>query len=166
MLLDYCPLATIIPLGATMPTSPRTLNRQQSRRLDQRAMGEYGIPGLVLMENAGRGVAERLALLGITAPVAICCGKGNNAGDGFVIARHLDLRGYAVRVLLCGDPAEFAATRRSTSALSNGRSCRSMASARGTTRPAGRRLWPELRGSSTPCWAPARRASPVRRWTR
>jgi NAD(P)H-hydrate epimerase len=70
-------------------------------------MEEYGISGLVLMENAGRGVAERLALLGIAGPVAICCGKGNNAGDGFVIARHLDLRGYAVRVLLCGDPAEL-----------------------------------------------------------
>ncbi len=90
-----------------MPTSPRTLNRQQSRRLDQRAVEEYGISGLVLMENAGRGVADLLTLLGITGPVAICCGKGNNAGDGFVIARHLDLRGYAVRVLLCGDPAEL-----------------------------------------------------------
>jgi NAD(P)H-hydrate epimerase len=70
-------------------------------------MDEYGIPGLVLMENAGRGVVDRLAWLGITDPVAICCGRGNNAGDGFVIARHLDLRGYAVRVLLCGDPAEL-----------------------------------------------------------
>ena len=59
------------------------------------------------MENAGRGVADRLTLLGIGGPVAICCGKGNNAGDGFVIARHLDLRGYPVRVLLCGDPDEL-----------------------------------------------------------
>jgi NAD(P)H-hydrate epimerase len=90
-----------------MTAPARTLNREQSRRLDQRAMEEYGIPGLVLMENAGRGVADRLALLGITGPVAICCGKGNNGGDGFVIARHLDLSGYAVRVLLCGDPAEL-----------------------------------------------------------
>ena len=90
-----------------MSALTRTLDRQQSRRLDQRAMEEYGISGLVLMENAGRGVADRLTSLGIAGPVAICCGKGNNAGDGFVIARHLDLRGYAVRVLLCGDPAEL-----------------------------------------------------------
>jgi NAD(P)H-hydrate epimerase len=39
--------------------------------------------------------------------VAVCCGKGNNAGDGFVIARHLDLRGYEPRVLLWADPAEL-----------------------------------------------------------
>jgi NAD(P)H-hydrate epimerase len=70
-------------------------------------MDEYGISGLVLMENAGRGVADRLASLGIGGPVAICCGKGNNAGDGFVISRHLDLRGYPVRVLLCGEPDEL-----------------------------------------------------------
>jgi NAD(P)H-hydrate epimerase len=70
-------------------------------------MEEYGISGLVLMENAGRGVADRLTSLGISGPVAICCGKGNNAGDGFVIARHLDLRGYAVRVLLCGDAGDL-----------------------------------------------------------
>ena len=90
-----------------MSTVARTFNRQQSRRLDQRAIEEYGMSGLVLMENAGRGVADQLTLLGISGPVAICCGKGNNAGDGFVIARHLDLRGDAVRVLLCGDPAEL-----------------------------------------------------------
>ncbi len=40
-------------------------------------------------------------------PVAICCGKGNNAGDGFVIARHLDLRGHPVRVLLWAEPEEL-----------------------------------------------------------
>ena len=86
---------------------PRTITRQQSRRLDQRAMEEYGLPGLVLMENAGRGVADRLCGLGIAGPVVIACGKGNNAGDGLVIARHLDLRGYAVRVLLWADPADL-----------------------------------------------------------
>ena len=80
-------------------TTP-TLNRSQVRQLDRRAMDEYGMSGLVLMENAGRGVADKLCELGIAGPVVICCGKGNNAGDGFVIARHLDLRGHAVRVLL------------------------------------------------------------------
>jgi NAD(P)H-hydrate epimerase len=85
-----------------------TLNREQSRKLDRLALEEYGIDGLVLMENAGRGVADKLCELGIAGPVVICCGKGNNAGDGFVIARHLDLRGHSVRVLLWADPGELA----------------------------------------------------------
>jgi NAD(P)H-hydrate epimerase len=71
-------------------------------------MAEYGLPGIVLMENAGRGVAEVLKGLGAAGPVAICCGKGNNGGDGFVIARHLDLAGIAVKVLLWADAAELA----------------------------------------------------------
>ena len=58
---------------------------------------------LVLMENAGRGIADVLCGLGIAGPVAICCGRGNNGGDGFVVARHLDLRGHPVRVLLLGE---------------------------------------------------------------
>ena len=83
---------------------PHALNRSQSRQLDRRAMEEYGISGLVLMENAGRGVADKLCELGVAGPVVLCCGRGNNGGDGFVIARHLDLRGYAVRVLVWADP--------------------------------------------------------------
>jgi NAD(P)H-hydrate epimerase len=85
----------------------RTIDRAQSRRLDRRAMEEYGISGLVLMENAGRGVADTLCGLGIDGPVAICCGKGNNAGDGFVIARHLDLRRHEVHVLLWAEPSQL-----------------------------------------------------------
>jgi NAD(P)H-hydrate epimerase len=88
-----------------MPLRPIT--RDQSRRIDRRAIEEYGLPGLVLMENAGRGVADLLQKLGISGPVVICCGKGNNAGDGFVIARHLDLRGYAVRVFVWADANEL-----------------------------------------------------------
>jgi NAD(P)H-hydrate epimerase len=89
------------------PMTNKTLTREQSRRVDRVAAEEFGISGLVLMENAGRGVADVLCRLGITGPVAICCGKGNNAGDGFVVARHLDLRGHAVRVLLWAEPAEL-----------------------------------------------------------
>jgi len=70
-------------------------------------MDQYGISSIVLMENAGRGVADTLCHLGIAGPVVICCGKGNNAGDGFVIARHLEIRGYPVRVLLWADPQEL-----------------------------------------------------------
>ena len=81
-----------------------TLSREAARELDRRAVDEYGMTGLMLMENAGRGVADRLCELGISGPVVICCGQGNNGGDGFVVARHLDLRGYVVRVLLFADP--------------------------------------------------------------
>jgi NAD(P)H-hydrate epimerase len=59
------------------------------------------------MENAGRGCVDVLQRLGIPGPVVVLCGKGNNAGDGFVIARHLQLRGHECRVLLLAPPAEF-----------------------------------------------------------
>jgi NAD(P)H-hydrate epimerase len=94
-----------------MPLEPHvklpSVTRDQSRLIDRRATDQYGIPGLVLMENAGRGVADVLEGLGIAGPVVICCGKGNNAGDGFVVARHLDLRGHVARVLVWADPSEF-----------------------------------------------------------
>lgn len=83
-----------------------TLTRQQSRAIDTAAINEYGIPGMVLMENAGRGVVELLldwdrTLNDRAAPaVVILCGKGNNAGDGFVIARHLEIHGARPRVIL------------------------------------------------------------------
>ena len=83
------------------------LTREQARELDRRAIQEFGVPGVVLMENAGRGMAELLRSLGIDGLVVLCCGKGNNGGDGFVIARHLDNAGVRVRVLLFGDPAQL-----------------------------------------------------------
>ncbi len=83
------------------------LTREQVRDVDRRAVADYGMTGLVLMENAGRGCADLLCQQGTDGPVVVCCGKGNNGGDGFVIARHLDLRGFDTRVLLFGDPAEL-----------------------------------------------------------
>jgi len=80
------------------------LTRNQIREVDRRAIEVYGMSGLVLMENAGRGCVDQLCSLDIDGPVAICCGRGNNAGDGFVMARHLLLRGYEARVLVVGDP--------------------------------------------------------------
>ena len=81
------------------------LTRQQVRDVDERAMSEYGIPGVVLMENAGRGCAELLGQLGINGRVVVCCGKGNNGGDGFVIARHLENAGHAVEIASAVDTA-------------------------------------------------------------
>src|SRR5579871_2949867 len=69
------------------------LSRDQARDLDCRAIDGLGMPGVVLMENAGRNIAELARSLGAAGPVAICCGPGNNGGDGFVMARHLDNAG-------------------------------------------------------------------------
>lgn len=84
------------------------LSRAEVRELDRHAIEDLGLPGAVLMENAGRGAAELLLRLGVHAPVAICCGKGNNGGDGFVIARHLHNHGISVRLLLFARPGELA----------------------------------------------------------
>jgi NAD(P)H-hydrate epimerase len=84
-----------------------TISREQAQQLDRRAVEDYGMVSVMLMENAGRGVADQLCKLGIVGTVAICCGRGNNGGDGLVIARHLDLRRQPVRVLFFCDPAEL-----------------------------------------------------------
>src|SRR5438132_2863292 len=83
------------------------LSRDEVRAVDRWAIEELGVPGVVLMENAGRGAAELLLALGIHGRVAVCCGKGNNGGDGFVIARHLAIYNVPVEVLLFARPEEF-----------------------------------------------------------
>lgn len=78
--------------------------------MDRRAVADFGMPSLLLMENAGRAVAERalarLAATGTRASrVCILCGRGNNGGDGFVAARHLRNAGVEVECILAGDAA-------------------------------------------------------------
>lgn len=78
--------------------------------MDAIAIHDLGIPGVVLMENAGRNAADRVVdlLRSRSADrVAIFAGPGNNGGDGFVIARHLLNRGVDVRVFLVGDAARL-----------------------------------------------------------
>ena len=91
---------------------PIRLSRQQSRAVDRIAIERYGLSGLVLMENAGRGTAElllhKIEESETAGPIVICCGKGNNAGDGFVIARHLAINGQDVFLLLFSPPGELA----------------------------------------------------------
>lgn len=84
----------------------RSLTRTEVREVDRAAIEDFGVPGVVLMENAGAGTARLLESLGITGPVAIACGKGNNGGDGFVIARHLAVAGHAVRIMLACQPED------------------------------------------------------------
>ncbi len=82
-----------------MPVPLPPLSREQSRQVDQVAIEQYGMSGLVLMENAGRGAAELINRLIPTGPITILCGQGNNAGDGYVIARHLELLDRDVQVI-------------------------------------------------------------------
>ena len=80
------------------------LTREEARALDRRAMEVFGVPGIVLMENAGRAMAELLLVLGVHGRVVVACGKGNNGGDGLVVARHLDIAGVPVHIVLFDDP--------------------------------------------------------------
>ena len=82
------------------------LTRQQVREVDRRAIEDYGIPGIVLMENAGINasaavldvIIDELGLHPMEGTVSIVCGGGNNGGDGYVMARHLHIWGVAVEV--------------------------------------------------------------------
>jgi len=85
----------------------KSLTRAEVREIDRLAAAEYGLPGIVLMENAGANAARLLAARGVAGPVTVVCGPGNNGGDGFVIARHLELHGCAVRLLLACDVDHF-----------------------------------------------------------
>lgn len=88
---------------------------EEMQRLDRLAMDQLGIPGVVLMENAGLQVVKLIGdLLGSIKGkrVTIFAGKGNNGGDGFVIARHLLNMGAEVKVMLFGEPAEVSGDAR------------------------------------------------------
>jgi NAD(P)H-hydrate epimerase len=87
---------------------PLVLSRDEVRRVDELAVHTYGMSSLVLMENAGRGVVDvLLAHDRDSGRVVILCGKGNNGGDGFVIARHLAIRGVRSTVVLLGGSGEL-----------------------------------------------------------
>jgi NAD(P)H-hydrate epimerase len=84
------------------------LNRTQLREIDRLAVERYKIPGVVLMENAARAVADTaMQMLGSPGDVLIVCGGGNNGGDGLAAARHLHNRGCSVRIFLTIDPNRF-----------------------------------------------------------
>ncbi|MBD3218818.1 MAG: NAD(P)H-hydrate dehydratase [candidate division Zixibacteria bacterium] len=84
----------------------KIVTAKQMQEIDKTAIEERGIPGLELMENAGRGIAEYLYDISdndvSTKNVAVICGKGNNGGDGFVVGRYLSEWGAAVNFYLLG----------------------------------------------------------------
>ena len=86
------------------------LTRAQVREIDRRAIEEYHIPGIVLMENAARAATDvARSMLDPTkpTPITIVCGGGNNGGDGLAVARHLHNRGCDVLIVLTTPPDRF-----------------------------------------------------------
>lgn len=83
----------------------RTITASQAKLFDKKAREVYGLSTLILMENAGRAVAEEIIKLK-KRKIAIFCGKGNNGGDGFVCVRHLLARGIKPDVYLAGEISE------------------------------------------------------------
>lgn len=86
----------------------KIVSTSEMREIDRLTSERFGVPSLTLMENAGSAVAEFTMRTYVrTGPVGVICGKGNNGGDGFVIARRLHEAKRNVRLLLLADPSEL-----------------------------------------------------------
>lgn len=85
------------------------LSAEMMKAVDQYAIHTMGIPSLTLMENAGRCATEEIEkrLSPDCKQIWVLCGKGNNGGDGFVVARLLAEHGHCVRVILTASPEDF-----------------------------------------------------------
>lgn len=86
------------------------LNRESSRAIDRLAVEEFGVPSIVLMENASRHVADVALdqLEDVDDPtILIVCGPGNNGGDGLAASRHLSNAGVRTTIALAADPARL-----------------------------------------------------------
>lgn len=82
----------------------KAITAEEMKKIDRAAGKDFGIPSIILMENAGRSVAGiALKMFSLEKAKVICvCGRGNNGGDGFVCARHLANKGIEVTVVLIG----------------------------------------------------------------
>ena len=88
----------------------RYVTAQEMRRLDKEAQEKFGISSIILMENAGRAVYEAARDMlagGENKKVLSVCGKGNNAGDGLVAARHLINNGFTAEIFMLGNPQDL-----------------------------------------------------------
>ncbi len=87
----------------------RVVTASEMREIDRRAIEDYGMPSLDLMERAGGAAAHVIASAGLDAgsKVVVLCGKGNNGGDGFVAARYLQEGGASVTAWVLGERDEL-----------------------------------------------------------
>lgn len=86
----------------------KIVSAAEMREIDRVSTEKFGVPSLALMENAGKAVADHvLAHYAGAGNITVICGKGNNAGDGFVAARYLHQSGKQVHVLLLGNPTDL-----------------------------------------------------------
>lgn len=86
------------------------LTRRQVREVDRRAIEDYHVPGIVLMENAARAAADAACDMldgECVGEILVLCGGGNNGGDGLAVARHLHNHGADVSLALTIDPARY-----------------------------------------------------------
>lgn len=88
----------------TKKSSFVTVSVKEMKALDRGAVEKFGMPSILLMENAGRGIAALASGMVRKGKILIVCGKGNNGGDGFVAARHLASRGRDVEIALLALP--------------------------------------------------------------
>lgn len=102
--------APLPPWCPALPEPVRLFSREAIRAVDRAAVERYGIPSIVLMENAARGLLEvaldMLPEAPRAAPVIIFCGSGNNGGDGYALARHLAIAGYRVEIIASKSPKQ------------------------------------------------------------
>src|SRR3954451_12883574 len=103
--IPVCRFSLLTSVTRCALVTMRVLSAAQMREADRRTTDDIGIPSLVLMENAGRQAVAAMEAMYSDLPdrqVAVLCGRGNNGGDGFVIARTLVQRGIDVAVFLIG----------------------------------------------------------------
>lgn len=110
----YEPAIPLAAMAKSARRAPLVFDRQGVQAVDRAAIEEYGIPGIVLMENAARGLADHaMQLLARDAEqplehdrlqVLIICGSGNNGGDGYALARHLHNRDEPVLIAALEEP--------------------------------------------------------------
>jgi len=90
--------------------SVKVVSSGQMQEIDKSAIEDYSIPGYILMNNAGKSIADFIADRFPGTPVVIFCGKGNNGGDGFAAAYYLLNTGFSVKVHLIGNKDDVSET--------------------------------------------------------